>query len=147
MVESGRRHMAAAMGEATEDTTKTRDIPLRAGTELRTLREAAGLLADADGVAAAEVVAPRYLRVRYDLHRVGLEILEDALSELGFPLDAGLGARLHRALIYYTEETQRANLGIEYDLPHVTRDAFVQAWRQRPHGCRDHRPAHWRRYW
>lgn len=130
------------------EVIKQRDIAFHGETPPGMLREAAALLGDADGVLAVSVAAEgAMLRVRYDLRHIGLELLEDALAELGYPLDVGLGARMHRALIYYTEETQRANLGIDYDLLHATQDAFVEHWRQRPHGCRDHRPAHWRRYW
>lgn len=130
------------------EVIKQREIRFRRGIDGNMLADAAALLGGADGVLAA---TPRTdsltVELRYDLRRIGLELIEDALAELGYPLDASLGARMHRALVYYTEETQRANLGIDYDLPHATQEAFVEQWRQRPHGCRDHRPAHWRRYW
>lgn len=128
------------------DLHKAREIRLAAEASDEDVASAAELLRDADGVEAV-TIRGHALAVRYDLRRIGLEIMEEALAELGFALDAGVSARLQRALVYYTEENQRANHGIEYNLPHATRDAYVDRWRHRPHGCRDHRPGHWRRYW
>lgn len=131
----------------TGELVRERDIRFAAPVTPEAVGEIASLLAEADGIEATEVLPGLGLRVRYDLRRVSLEIIEDALAELGFVPDASLSARLARALVYYTEDNRRATLGSEQDLPHATRDAFVSAWRERDHGCRDHRPAHWRRYW
>ncbi len=107
---------------------------------------AAELLRGIDGVDSVEVSASGRLRLQYDLRRISLEVIEDALAELGFGLDEGLMARVQRALVYYSEETQRANLDVEYSWAPRTREAFVKAYQRRPHGCRDGRPPHWRRY-
>lgn len=131
----------------TGEFMRERDIRFADAVTAEALAEIASLLAEADGLASAEIRPGPCLRVRYDLRRVSLEIIEDALAELGFAPDAGLSARLARALVYYTEDNRRATIGVGQDLPRATRDAFVRTWRQRDHGCRDHRPPHWRRYW
>ena len=99
-----------------------------------------------EGVSAAAVVGQRCLAVDYDLRRVCLALLVGALGERGYRLDNGPIPRLCRALAHYADHTAVANAGREQDLPTATRDAFVGAWRRRSHGCRDLRPAHWRRY-
>ena len=52
------------------------------------------------------------LIVVYDLRRITLQRIENALSELGYHLDNSLLCKLKRALFHYAEETQRENLAI-----------------------------------
>ena len=85
------------------------------------------------------------LFVRYDITVVTLNILEEVLVELGFHLDNSLMYKLKRALYAYTEETQRANLGLEGESC-ADRKVFIQNYLRRRHGCRDDRPEHWRGY-
>ncbi len=103
------------------------------------------LLSDVAGILEASRASSHCVEVAYDLHRITLRILEEALIELGFHLDGSLLIKLRRALFYYSEETQRANLGYRQDI-NSTRDIFVNRYRQLPHGCRDGRPTHWRDY-
>lgn len=101
-----------------------------------------------EGVAGIETVSrstAHSLHITYNLQRVSLQMIEEALTELGFHLDNSLLAKLKRALYYYAEDTQRANQYCQTDL-NSTRDVFVNRYRQLPHGCRDNRPAHWREY-
>ena len=107
---------------------------------------AAGFLADVDGVLASEPASPTLLRVRYDVLAVTLKEIEDALRELGLHLDNRLMLRLKRALYYYTEETLRANCGCPDGPSNCTRKVFATRYQHMDHGCRDHRPEHWRRY-
>lgn len=103
------------------------------------------LLSDVAGIEEARKSAQTCLEVSYDLRLITLQIIEDTLIELGFHLDGSLLIRLRRALYYYTEETQRANLGY-HQATHSTLDVFINRYQQLPHGCRDDRPTHWREY-
>ena len=107
---------------------------------------AAGFLADVDGVLASEPASPTLLRVRYDVLAVTLKEIEDALRDLGLHLDNRLMLRLKRALCYYTEETLRANCGCPDGPSNCTKKVFATRYQHMDHGCRDHRPEHWRRY-
>lgn len=103
------------------------------------------ILSDVEGVRLAQPVNPHLLHVRYDLSFITLNIIEDALLELGFHLDNSLMYKLKRALYYYTEETQRANLGLE-TVSFADKQVFINRYLRRSHGCRDERPEHWRNY-
>ena len=48
--------------------------------------------------------------VRYSVLDYSLEALEDALRDAGFALENSLYAKLVRAIVYFSEETQRHNL-------------------------------------
>lgn len=103
------------------------------------------LLSDVTGIEEVVKVSPHSLQVAYNLRQISLQVIEEALIELGFHLDNGLLAKLKRALYYYTEETQRANRSYQQDI-NSTQEVFVNRYRQLPHGCRDARPRHWREY-
>ena len=107
---------------------------------------AALFLADVEGVIHAEPVSPLLLRVRYDLLQVTLEQIEEAITEIGLHIDATLMFRIRRALHYYSEETQRANIGCSRGESNCTKKVFALRYRTLDHDCRDHRPEHWRRY-
>lgn len=125
-------------------TVKQREIrfcPLHPDPEQA--HTAAWVLTEVDGVHDAEPLETHLLQVRYDVGRVTLQVIEQALVEMGFHLDASLMCKLRRALFYYTEETERANLGITSD---ITTKIFIDQYQRRSHGCRDQRPRHWRYY-
>ncbi len=103
------------------------------------------LLNDVSAIEETRKSAQTCLEVSYDLRLISLQIIEGTLAELGFHLDGSLLIRLRRALYYYTEETQRANLGY-HQANHSTLDVFINRYQQLPHGCRDERPSHWREY-
>ena len=107
---------------------------------------AALFLADVEGVIGADPVSPSLLRVSYDLLQITLEQVEKALREIGLHIDDGLLFRIRRALHYYSEETQRANLGCARGESNCTDKVFAVRYRALDHGCRDQRPEHWRRY-
>jgi hypothetical protein len=109
-------------------------------------RTAALFLADVEGVIHTEPVSPLLLRVSYDLLQVTLEQVEEAIEEIGLHIDDSLLFRIRRALHYYSEETQRANLGCSRGESNCTQKVFAVRYRALDHGCRDHRPEHWRRY-
>ncbi|MGD2081997.1 MAG: hypothetical protein PVF91_03475 [Chromatiales bacterium] len=109
-------------------------------------RSAALALADVPGIHSVNFVSPTFLRVSYDVLQVTLEQIEAALSEMGFHLDNRLLYRLRRALHYYTDDTIRANNGCPNGDANCTQKIFAERYRHTDHGCRDHRPDHWRRY-
>lgn len=101
------------------------------------------MLVDVDGVEQVSALTPTQLSISYDVTLVTLNLIEQALSELGFHLDNSLLSKMKRALYYYTEETLRINLGC----PNCTQKVFVHHYQQQAHGCRDERPEHWRNYY
>ncbi|MGQ9660012.1 MAG: hypothetical protein ACUVQI_07390 [Thermochromatium sp.] len=109
-------------------------------------RTAALFLSKADGILEVDPVSPWLLRVRYDVLKIALSEIEEALYELGLHLDSSLFSRLRRALHHYTEETLRANSGLGYDELNATQRLFAKRYELIKHGCRDERPEHWRRY-
>ncbi len=104
------------------------------------------LLTGMDGVIHAQPLADHLLQVRYDVARITLRVIEEVLSELGFHLANNLMCKLKRALYYYTEETQRANLGLDGQSAPKDVKVYVQRYEKLRHGCRDDRPEHWRNY-
>ncbi len=104
------------------------------------------LLSDIDGILGVRLVESERVQVSYDLSRLSLKIIEEALIELGFHLDNSLFNKLMRALHYYSEEAQCANLGCHRGDGNHPLDIFIQRYQHLPHGCRDNRPEHWRRY-
>lgn len=104
------------------------------------------LLADIEGVMHAHFVSPTFMRISYDVMHITLEQIESILDEMGFHLDNRLIYRMKRALYYYTEETQRANSGCNKTDGNCTQKVFVKRYQSTKHGCRDSRPAHWRKY-
>ena len=86
------------------------------------------------------------IHVCYNLCLITMSDIEDALHEIGFHLDNSLLSKIKRALYYYTEETQLANLGYEHDQSKSTLEVFINRYNQLPHGCRDERPDYYRRY-
>lgn len=104
------------------------------------------ILGDLQGIERIDILQPTRLLVCYHLQLQTLAGIEALLRELGFHLDNSLLCKLKRALYYYTDDTERANLGCADGHCKNTRDVFVQHYQKRPHGCRDLRPAHWRNY-
>jgi len=103
------------------------------------------LLADAPGIINLYPQSDTCLHVSYDLRLVTLDIIELGLREVGFHLDNNLMCILRRALFHYTEETQCLNMGYHPDSK-ATRDIYITRYQRLPHGCRDERPNHWRKY-
>lgn len=109
-------------------------------------RETLLLLIDIHGIEDTCALTPDCIQVRYDIRHVTLQVIETALSEVGFHLDNGLLNKMKRALFYYTEETQLMNLGYQHNQANSTLDIFVSCYNQRQHGCRDKRPEYLRHY-
>ncbi|MCG7905445.1 MAG: hypothetical protein JAY67_01735 [Candidatus Thiodiazotropha taylori] len=135
------------MGDHTHDLVKHRDIhfvelhpdPNQAGT-------AASLLADVVGIIKTNPVSPTLLQIQYELLEVSLEQIETGLTAMGLHIDNRLLYRLKRALYYYTEDTERANLGCNRSDSKCTRMIFADRYQRMNHQLRDQRPEHWRKY-
>ena len=108
-------------------------------------RSALLLLSDAFGVVDITLADEICLYVTYDVRHLTLDAIEKVLIRLGYHLDSRLLYRMKRALYSYSEETQRANLGVS-DTTDNTTQVFVKRYTSNYHGCRDKRPDHWRKY-
>lgn len=107
---------------------------------------AAMRLADVVGIHEVRVITSEALHISYHLLEITLEQIEDGLRGAGFHLSNKLLYKLRRSLHYYTEETERANKGCPKGSSNCTRTVFIAHYQHKEHGCRDHRPDHWRRY-
>lgn len=110
-------------------------------------RTAMLLLDGINGIEQLEYIDDLHLRIGYRIEAVSLRMIEEALSEVGFHLDNSLLAKLKRALYYYSEDVQRANLGCGRGEHNCIQKVFINRYQNLPHGCRDDRPEYWRRYW
>ena len=104
------------------------------------------LLNDIEGIMDVSRLHPFGIHVSYHLVKITLNDIEDALQEVGFHLDNSVLSKLKRALFYYAEDTQLANLGYDHAESKSTLEIFINRYNQLPHGCRDERPAHFRHY-
>lgn len=104
------------------------------------------VLADLVGIEKLVAEAPCRILVSYDFTQITLNKILQELQNEGLHLYNSLLSKLKQALYSYTEETQRANLGISQTSSSTTRDIFMSQHKRRPHGCRDQRPHHWRNY-
>jgi len=108
-------------------------------------RSALLLLSDAEGVVDISLANELCLYITYDVRHLTLDAIENVLIRLGYHMDSRLLYRMKRALYSYSEETQRANLGM-LDNTDNTTQVFVKRYTSNYHGCRDKRPEHWRKY-
>jgi len=108
-------------------------------------RSALLLLSDAQGVIDIKLVDELCLYITYDVRHLTLDSIDNILVRLGYHLDNRLIHRMKRALYKYSEETQRANLGVSSSTD-TTTQVFVKRYSSNYHGCRDKRPEHWRKY-
>jgi len=82
----------------------------------------------------------RSLIVHYNVLSYTLKLLDEALVGAGFHLDLTLFNRLHRALIYYVEDTQVHNLRSPERLIKQSQEVYIQAYAHHPHGDHDDTP-------
>jgi hypothetical protein len=129
------------------DFIKHREIAFRdLHPDRNQAQTAAVFLADVEGVVRVNPASSLLIHVSYDLLQVTLQQIEEAIAEIGLHIDNSLLFRVKRALYYYSEETQRANLGCPQGESNCTRKVFAVRYQKLNHTCRDHRPEHWRRY-
>jgi len=133
------------MDEENHELIKHREIAfcsLHANPEQA--KSALFFFSDVEGISHLELSNTHKLNISYDIRILTLQVLEEALIELGYHLDNSLLYKLKRALYYYTEETQQENIGCSKG--QCTRDIFINRYDRLKHGCRDDRPAYWRKY-
>ena len=139
---AGRHHDRPLPGA---DIHKQRDIrftPLPPGQVERAWR-ALQLL---KGLQLERTDDPLCIVVRYSVLDYSLEALEDALREAGFALENSLYIKLVRALVYFSEETQRHNLLSPERLIKQSNEVYIQAWDHHAHGDHDDTPLELREY-
>jgi hypothetical protein len=135
------------MGESQHDLVKYREIHfVEINPDPDQASTAAALLSDVEGVVLAKPITPTHLHVNYQLMVVTLEQIEIGLTRMGLHIDNRLLYRLKRALHYYTEDVERANLGCYRGDSKCTRMIFADHYQRKNHGLRDQRPEHWRKY-
>ncbi len=105
---------------------------------------AAALLRDVRGVLRVHIEAPGRITVCYNVRRITLQVIESLLTEFGYRMSTSLFCRVMRGMCYYLEDIECTSG--KHDLADCTREAFINHYLNRPHGCRDHRPEYLRRY-
>ncbi|HZV55163.1 MAG TPA: hypothetical protein VFF82_09505 [Rhodocyclaceae bacterium] len=83
---------------------------------------------------------PHSLSVWYEVEDYTMEGLETALRHEGFHLESGLYAKLIRALVYYSEDTQLRNMHGPQRLIKKSHEVYCKAWEHHPHGDHDDTP-------
>lgn len=135
------------MGDSPHDLVKHRDIHfVEHHPDPNQAETASHLLAEIEGMVSVDTISKTHIRIRYQLMLISLEQIERGLTAMGLHLDNRLLYRLMRALHYYTEDTERANLGCTRTDARCTRQIFAERYQRLDHGLRDQRPEHWRKY-
>lgn len=140
---AGRRHLQPAPGTGLDKLREVRFKELPCGQADR----AWSALERVKGLEVERPTHPLYLIVRYSIMEHSLEEIEAMLRREGFVLDDGLYSKLVRALVYFSEQTQRHNLESPERLIKQSHEVYVQAWDQQlTHGDHDATPAELRDY-
>lgn len=135
------------MSQKNSELLKIRDVSFLAiNPDPQQAHTAAQLLEGMDGIVHTQPLSDHVMQVRYDITLTTLRAIEDVLSKVGLHLANTLICKLKRALYYYTEDTQRSNLGLDGHVPPKDVKVYVKRYEQLRHGCRDTRPEHWREY-
>lgn len=108
------------------------------------LESAAALLRDVKGVIRVRIKTPDKLVVSYNVRQITLQTITALLEEFGYTMRTSLFCRLMRSMCYYVEDIECNES--KHDQAEYTRDAFINRYLTREHGCRDHRPDYLRRY-
>ncbi|MDH5469006.1 MAG: hypothetical protein OEY45_09775 [Gammaproteobacteria bacterium] len=108
------------------------------------LESAAALLRDVKGVIRVRIKTPDKLVVSYNVRQITLQTITALLEEFGYTMRTSLFCRLMRSMCYYIEDIECNES--KHDQAEYTRDAFINRYLTREHGCRDHRPDYLRRY-
>ncbi|MBT0960490.1 hypothetical protein [Denitromonas iodatirespirans] len=141
---AGRRH-ESHVGAGASGLIKTREIrfrPLPPGQVDRALA-ALRRLRDLKVTPGAR---PLHLEVEYSVIDYSLELLENALRDAGFHLDNSLYVKLVRALVYFSEETQRHNIASPERLIKQSNEVYINVYDHHPHGDHDETPVELRDY-
>lgn len=110
------------------------------------VKDAMALLATLPGLEVAPGAQPNGVAVWYDIADHCMEGLENLLVNRGFHLETTLYYKLVRALVYFSEETQRRNLAQPERLIKQSHEVYSRAWEHHPHGDHDETPPELREY-
>jgi len=121
------------------DIIKERDIRF-AMADTNQAERAMQLLTGVAGIETMKVTGTGNLHIRYDVQALTLQMIESALSEVGFKLDDGVVMRLKRAVFSYCEDALRASLGVAQQ--NAEKPSLILS-RDISH---DPRPDNWRHY-
>ncbi|MBS0344967.1 MAG: hypothetical protein JSR69_00775 [Proteobacteria bacterium] len=135
---AGRKH-GSASPQARTGLVKRREIRFK-DLPPGQVEQACRSLAALTGVKVEAGRDALSLIVHYNVLDYTLERLENALSDGGFHLDRPLLVRLHRALVYYVEETQVHNLRSPERLIKQSHEVYIHAYAAHPHGDHDDTP-------
>ncbi len=102
--------------------------------------KASRLLVDVDGINNMSVTTTNVLQISYDVRHLTLQMLESALTEVGFNLELSITTQIKRSLFAYCEEAQRSSLGLEKSNTENTSISLPDI------GAHDPRPDNWRHY-
>jgi len=108
--------------------------------------EAVALLSSLPGVSAAVGAQPNWVAVSYAIGEHCQRALEELLLDKGFHLENTLYCKLIRALVYFSEETQRRNMAQPERLIKKSHEVYSRAWEKHPHGDHDETPPELRDY-
>jgi hypothetical protein len=108
------------------------------------IESAAALLRDVKGVIRVRIKTPDKLVVSYNVRQITLQTITALLEEFGYTMRTSLFCRAMRSMCYYIEDIECNES--KHDQAECTRDAFINRYLTREHGCRDHRPDYLRRY-
>lgn len=122
------------------DIIKNREIRFKLSTAGQA-QKAEQLLAGVAGIEHVEAIALDCLQIRYSVEELTLNMIESALTEVGFDLDDGLVIRFKRAVYSYCEDALRASIGVE-----EAGDDAEPALSLPENALQDPRPHDWRKY-
>ncbi len=94
-----------------KDLIKQRVIHLQSN-DPQVTRRASELLSAVPGVSRARVTGKGRIRIHYDVRELTLQMIEQALQDIGFTLCRRLDCRIKRGLIAYCEDALRESLGV-----------------------------------
>jgi len=121
------------------DLIKRRVIHFRRSSSEDTAERAAELLSAVEGVSNARIHSQDSLSIHYDIRVLSLQMIENALADVGFQLSGNVICRIKRELIAYCEDNLRESLQADAaasDEPHEHVDQATH----------DPRPYNWRNY-
>jgi hypothetical protein len=104
------------------------------------VEQAQALLVRLAGLEVAAGALPTSIAIWYEIEDHTLEALEGALRHEGFHLECSLYAKLIRALVYYSEDTQLRNMRGPQRLIKQSHEVYSKAWEHHPHGDHDDTP-------
>ncbi len=122
-----------------KDIIKQRIIHLQSN-DPQVAKRASELLSAVPGVSRARATGEGRIRIHYDVRELTLQMIEQALQDIGFDLSRSIGCRIKRGLAAYCEDALRESLGINQP-PQKQRALKLNT--STPH---DPRPYQWRNF-